>query len=51
MPMMKKTLKNIILKMTDELNVLPGHGVQTTIAEEKRSNPYLQPNFLDSLQE
>ena len=51
MPMMKKTLKNIILKMTDELNVLPGHGVQTTIAEEKRSNPYLQPNFFDSLQE
>lgn len=51
MLMMKKTLKNIILKMTDELNVLPGHGVQTTIAEEKRSNPYLQPNFLDSLQE
>ena len=51
MPMMKKTLKNIILKMTDELNVLPGHGVQTTIAEEKRSNPYLQPNFLGSLQE
>ena len=51
MPMMKKTLKNIILKMTDELNVLPGHGVQTTIAEEKRSNPYLQPNFLDSLQQ
>lgn len=45
---MKKSLKNIILEMSDELNVLPGHGVQTRIAVEKRSNPYLQSDFLDS---
>lgn len=45
---MKKTLKNIILEMSDELNVLPGHGVQTRIAVEKRSNPYLQTDYLDS---
>ena len=43
---MKKTLKNKILPLQDELIVLPGHGPQTTIARERKKNPYLQDDFL-----
>ena len=44
---MKKTLKNLILKLNDELIVLPGHGEQTTISRERKSNPYLQDDYLN----
>jgi glyoxylase-like metal-dependent hydrolase (beta-lactamase superfamily II) len=44
---MKKTLRNQILPLRDELIVLPGHGPQTTIAREKSKNPYLQADFLE----
>jgi len=44
---MRKTLKERILTLEDHLNVLPGHGQQTTIANERRNNPYLQGEFLD----
>lgn len=42
---MKKTLKEKILPLQDELIVLPGHGPQTTIAQERVRNPYLQDDF------
>jgi len=45
---MKKTLKNIVLPLSDELIVLPGHGEQTTISRERKSNPYLQDEYLNS---
>ena len=45
---MKKTLRNQILTLDDELIVLPGHGSQTTIGRERRKNPYLTDEFLDS---
>jgi hydroxyacylglutathione hydrolase len=31
--------------LPDTTRVLPGHGPDTTIGEEKQSNPFLQPNF------
>jgi glyoxylase-like metal-dependent hydrolase (beta-lactamase superfamily II) len=31
-----------ILDLPDETEVLPGHGPGTTLARERRSNPYLQ---------
>jgi hydroxyacylglutathione hydrolase len=43
---MIKTLRNEILPLRDELIVLPGHGVQTTIGGERRKNLYLQEEFL-----
>lgn len=46
---MRKTLRERILTLPDELNVLPGHGGQTTIAVERVRNPYLQSDFLDQI--
>ena len=44
---MRKTLRERILTLPDDLNVLPGHGRQTTIAIERVRNPYLQDDFLN----
>ena len=44
---MRKTLRERVLTLPDGLNVLPGHGGQTTIAIERVRNPYLQSDFLD----
>lgn len=44
---MRKTLRERILTLPDGLNVLPGHGGQTTIAIERVRNAYLQNEFLD----
>jgi hydroxyacylglutathione hydrolase len=44
---MRKTLRDRILTLPDGLNVLPGHGGQTTIGIERVRNPYLQDDFLD----
>ncbi|MBQ4483108.1 MAG: MBL fold metallo-hydrolase [Lachnospiraceae bacterium] len=38
---MKKTLKEIISNLPDELEVYPGHGGVTTIEDEKKWNPFL----------
>lgn len=38
---MIKTLKEIILALPDDTVVYSGHGPETTIREEKRSNPFL----------
>jgi glyoxylase-like metal-dependent hydrolase (beta-lactamase superfamily II) len=39
---MTKTLQEKILTLSDEIRVLPGHGPETTIARERKSNPYLK---------
>lgn len=39
---MKQTMENIVVHMDNSLVVYPGHGPSSTIAEEKRSNPFLQ---------
>ena len=39
---MRKTLKNKILTLSDDIHVLPGHGGETTIEYERKNNPYLK---------
>lgn len=39
---MDESLRNIIWPMDDHVVVLPGHGSQTTIGDERKTNPYLQ---------
>ncbi len=38
---MAKTLKDIILELPDDMVVYPGHGPETTIGIERRTNPFL----------
>jgi len=38
---MRRTLRDRVLVLPDETVVLPGHGPTTTIADERRTNPYL----------
>ena len=35
-------LRKVILPLDDETLVRPGHGPQTTIGRERRTNPFLQ---------
>lgn len=39
---MEETLRKKVLPLSDHLRVLPGHGPETTIGVEKKSNPYLK---------
>lgn len=39
---MARSLTEVILPLPDSTLVLPGHGPATTMATERRSNPYLQ---------
>ena len=44
---MVRSLRDKVLPLPDEVVVLPGHGPQTTMAAERRGNPYLQASFLE----
>jgi len=46
---MVRTLSTRVLGLDDASWVLPGHGPQTTMARERVQNPYLQPEFLESV--
>jgi len=39
---MRKTLKEVILPMDDQLKVYPGHGPSTTIGDERKQNIFLR---------
>lgn len=39
---MQETLRKKVLPLADHLRVLPGHGPETTIARERKENPYLK---------
>jgi len=39
---MMASLRDRILPLADDTLVLPGHGPQTTIGQERATNPYLQ---------
>jgi glyoxylase-like metal-dependent hydrolase (beta-lactamase superfamily II) len=39
---MSQTLRTKILPLDDAIHVLPGHGADTTIEFERRTNPYLK---------
>ena len=38
-----RSLRDRLLTLPDETRVIPGHGPETSIGEERESNPYLQP--------
>jgi hydroxyacylglutathione hydrolase len=38
---MMNSIKNVLLKLPDDVVVYPGHGPTTTIGEERASNPWL----------
>lgn len=40
---MSRTLRDVVLALSDTSALLPGHGPQTTMARERAENPYLQP--------
>ena len=40
-----RSLRDRLMVLPEMTRVLPGHGPETTIGEEKQSNPFLQPNF------
>jgi hydroxyacylglutathione hydrolase len=40
-----RSLRDRLLVLPDATRVVPGHGPETTIGEERHSNPFLQPNF------
>jgi hydroxyacylglutathione hydrolase len=40
-----RSLRDRLLVLPDRTRVLPGHGQETTIGEERQSNPFLQPGF------
>jgi hydroxyacylglutathione hydrolase len=44
-PQILRSLRNRLMVLPETTRVLPGHGPDTTIGEEKQSNPFLQPNF------
>lgn len=39
---MRRSLRDVVLPMTDQTLVLPGHGPGTTMQQERATNPYLQ---------
>ena len=39
---MEQSLHNVVARLPRETTVLPGHGPQTSIADEMRYNPYLR---------
>jgi hydroxyacylglutathione hydrolase len=40
-----RSLRDRLMVLPDTTRVLPGHGPDTTIGEERQSNPFLQANF------
>ncbi len=38
---MTETLRNVILPLTDDCRILPGHGPESTMARERVNNPFL----------
>ena len=40
-----RSLRGRLLVLPDSTRVVPGHGPETTIGEERQSNPFLQPKF------
>jgi glyoxylase-like metal-dependent hydrolase (beta-lactamase superfamily II) len=42
LPDLLESMKTRVLDLEDEVTVLPGHGPETTIGQERRTNPFLQ---------
>lgn len=39
---LKNSIKNKILTLPDDFTIYPGHGMKTTIADEKKYNPFIR---------
>jgi glyoxylase-like metal-dependent hydrolase (beta-lactamase superfamily II) len=42
MEVLMRSIEERLLALPDETKVLPGHGPETTIGEERRNNPFLR---------
>ncbi|HRQ74964.1 MAG TPA: MBL fold metallo-hydrolase [Phycisphaerales bacterium] len=42
---MRRTLREVMMNLPDDLTIYPGHGPATTIGRERRSNPYIIGGF------
>jgi glyoxylase-like metal-dependent hydrolase (beta-lactamase superfamily II) len=42
LPMLLKGIKTHVLTLPDDTRVLPGHGPETTVGDEREGNPYLE---------
>jgi glyoxylase-like metal-dependent hydrolase (beta-lactamase superfamily II) len=40
-PTLIRSIKQVLFSFGDEANVYSGHGTQTTIGQERRTNPFL----------
>lgn len=40
---LEKSIRTQIYTLPDETTIYPGHGGRTTVAQEKRSNPFVRP--------
>ena len=41
LPTLMRSIFDVLVPLGDEVKVLPGHGPETTIGQERRSNPFL----------
>jgi hydroxyacylglutathione hydrolase len=41
-PQIIDSIQSRLMALGDETRVIPGHGLNTTIGEERKSNPFLQ---------
>lgn len=44
---LSRSLRDKILTLPDSARLLPGHGPTSTVGRERRTNPYLQADFLE----
>lgn len=44
---MKRSLRRVLAELSDETQMLPGHGPPTTIGAERRHNPFLRDDLAD----
>ncbi len=40
-----RSIRDVLLPLGDDVTVLPGHGPETTLARERRTNPFLTGQF------
>jgi hydroxyacylglutathione hydrolase len=40
---LERSIREVLYRLPDETRVIPGHGPETTIGEEKRHNPFVRP--------
>lgn len=49
LPTLLRSIDTVMLPLGDAMRVHPGHGPATTIGEERKTNPFLQPDLRRSL--